>query len=198
MARNNRVRRAPGCTKCGSTDADNFHPSMPYKCRPCLAEWQRGYRASQKGKPGWKRTQRRYAMRKRYGIELEEYQALYEAQGGKCAICRVPVDDLGGPKKHRLLHIDHDHATGVVRGLLCNPCNRALGFLRDDPEIALAAAEYLVAPRVQKAEYVDLIRDACGTASYDYDDPLGNLVTVCWMPNGHAGPHAFEQGEQPP
>ena len=55
------------------------------------------------------------------------------AQGGLCAICRqAPA-----------VHVDHDHATGTVRGLLCFPCNAAIGHLRDDPQIMRRAAAYL-------------------------------------------------------
>lgn len=75
-----------------------------------------------------------------YGLTVAEYDALLEAQGGACAICRQP------PAHGKRLHVDHDHETDVVRGLLCLPCNRAIGLLRDDPEVARRAAEYLTMP----------------------------------------------------
>jgi hypothetical protein len=58
-------------------------------------------------------------MRTIYGITLEEYAAKQMAQGGGCALC-------GGVHKKRWLHVDHDHKTGKVRGLLCIRCNVAL------------------------------------------------------------------------
>lgn len=59
------------------------------------------------------------------------------AQGGVCAICgRAPRDDIS-------LHVDHDHATGAVRGLLCFRCNNAVGDLEDDPAILRRAAVYV-------------------------------------------------------
>lgn len=62
----------------------------------------------------WKRN---WQLKRRYGITLEQYNALLEQQGGACAICqRVP--------KAGRLHVDHDHKTKVVRGLLCYRCNR--------------------------------------------------------------------------
>lgn len=63
-------------------------------------------------------------------------QELLKRQGGTCAICGEP------PCKKRL-HIDHDHKTNKIRGLLCFRCNFAVGFFRDDPDVMFAAAEYV-------------------------------------------------------
>jgi hypothetical protein len=130
------------CTKCGYVGT-NFHPSYGNNCRPCLAEYVRDYRRRQKSNPAWQRTQRRYSMRHRYGIEPEEYEALRIAQDGRCAVCDIPSTDLIGTPRHRSLHIDHDHASGAIRGLLCNGCNRAIGYISNDPRVAAAMAEYL-------------------------------------------------------
>lgn len=75
-----------------------------------------------------------------YGITVEKFQSMVEAQGGACAICeRVPA----GSGQRGILHIDHDHSTGVVRALLCLACNAALGLLRDDAGLLRRAATYL-------------------------------------------------------
>jgi hypothetical protein len=68
-----------------------------------------------------------------YGIEFADYERMLDEQDGHCAICPSTED----------LHVDHCHSTGVVRGLLCGPCNRGIGLLRDDTERLLAAARYL-------------------------------------------------------
>lgn len=84
-----------------------------------------------------------YARRKKlksYGLTMEEYQALYEAQGGLCAICGEPELE-----KWVSLSVDHDHVTQGVRGLLCHRCNRTLGMLNDDPLLFAVAAAYLAA-----------------------------------------------------
>ncbi|MGW6624247.1 endonuclease VII domain-containing protein [Nocardia sp. NPDC055002] len=91
------------------------------------------------------RTRRNYNhtthIAETYGITSEEYQAIYKYQGGKCFICRRAT----GARKR--LSVDHCHATGRVRGLLCQKCNRdILGHLRDDPEALYRAAEYLNSP----------------------------------------------------
>lgn len=73
----------------------------------------------------------------RYGLTLEQYEAMFLAQDGKCAICRSP-DPRGDH-----WHIDHDHDTGRVRGILCGHCNPGLGYFGDDPERLAAAIQYL-------------------------------------------------------
>lgn len=80
---------------------------------------------------------RRYRMRAIYNISEGEYNSLYAAQGGCCAICRKPCT------KNKNLSIDHDHRTGRIRGLLCSNCNLGIGKLGDTLESILAVAEYL-------------------------------------------------------
>jgi hypothetical protein len=78
-------------------------------------------------------------LRRTYGITEAEYGDVLEHQGGVCAIC------LRKPKGN--LHVDHDHRTGVIRGLLCMRCNHDLLGRRDkDPGLFLRAHAYLVDP----------------------------------------------------
>lgn len=79
-------------------------------------------------------------VQKVYGLQLGDYGRLYDAQGGRCAFCRRATG------KRRKLAVDHDHETGLVRGLLCSVCNQLLGHLRDDPATARRIAEYLEFP----------------------------------------------------
>lgn len=81
-----------------------------------------------------------------YGISADDYDKKLEAQNGCCAICRSASS--GGRTK--VLSIDHDHATGLVRGLLCGSCNLGIGKFADDPERLVAAAEYLKQWRVTR------------------------------------------------
>lgn len=77
-----------------------------------------------------------------YGLGPGEYQKLFQAQQGKCAICK-------GARKYRLA-VDHCHKTNLVRGLLCRMCNeRLLTAARDRPEVLRSAADYLDAPPAQ-------------------------------------------------
>lgn len=76
-------------------------------------------------------------MRSKYGIGLDEYNEKLAGQRGACAICERKNNGA------RRLAVDHDHDTGAVRGLLCNPCNTVLGLMSDNPLLLLAAANYL-------------------------------------------------------
>lgn len=83
-----------------------------------------------------------YSVKKRYGLMPTDIAALGDAQRGVCAICKkLPL-----PIKRGGLHVDHDHATGIVRGLLCDSCNRGLGAFMDNSDFLLAAVAYLTAP----------------------------------------------------
>lgn len=73
-----------------------------------------------------------------YGITMVGYNTLLKAQDGICAICGKTPKENG-----QRLGVDHDHRTGVVRGLLCSSCNTALGFFRDNPELLAKAITYL-------------------------------------------------------
>ena len=81
----------------------------------------------------------------KYGLTTEQYQRIYEYQGGCCAICKRAK----GIKKK--LSVDHDHETGEIRMLACQGCNRMLGHLRDDPEAFERAAECLRNPPARAA-----------------------------------------------
>ena len=109
-------------------------PSGVYTyCRPCHNI--RGRAA--KDKVGGSRT---YHLKRRYGITAEEADAILEAQGGLCAICRTAP----------AAHVDHDHDTGMIRELLCFNCNGGLGQFKDDPEVLRAAADYVERHRASR------------------------------------------------
>ena len=77
------------------------------------------------------------SRRAKYGIEGDWYRDQLVGQAGRCLICGRVM----GPRQDT--HIDHDHATGKVRGLLCGRCNKVLGFAGDDPAILTGAVRYL-------------------------------------------------------
>lgn len=89
-------------------------------------------------KPMDKKYLREYVLKTKYGITLEEYNRMFNEQQGCCAICNTHQSDLT-----KALSVDHNHDTGEVRGLLCNRCNVALGYMNDDAKLLLNASQYL-------------------------------------------------------
>lgn len=96
-------------------------------CRPCHNRAMAEIKAKKHG------SVRGYHLERRYGLTEEEVAALHDGQGGFCLICL-----------HRHAgHVDHDHASGEIRGVLCFRCNAALGQFKDDPGILRSAVDYL-------------------------------------------------------
>jgi Recombination endonuclease VII len=94
-----------------------------------------------------KRTNaRRSFLKVKYGISLEDYDAMLARQGGVCAACK------NKKRRSERLCVDHCHVTGKVRGLLCRNCNVGLGLFRDDADLVEAAAAYLrgASPRIPR------------------------------------------------
>lgn len=94
---------------------------------------------------------REYHLRRRYGIGQADVDAMLVAQGGLCAACRQDTPD----------HVDHDHRTGRVRGMLCFLCNQALGNVRDDVNRLQGLIDYL-----HRARFA-----ALGVTPQEFDQP---------------------------
>jgi hypothetical protein len=135
------------CPDCGETKPlDEFPRNKNSKdgrhtyCKPCH---------NARGKATYERLYggtRHYHLRRRYGIGADEFDDLVRRQGGACAICGRPDPE----------HVDHDHETGEVRGILCFNCNGGLGQFRDSIEALLAAAVYLDARGPESRELSEL------------------------------------------
>lgn len=109
-------------------------------CKKCVTVKATAYRA--KNSAAYQAYARKNQLKQKFRLTVEEYEALLKEQKGRCAICRKkPYDKRNGKIIH--LSVDHDHATGKVRGLLCKRCNAAIGMLLDDPKLVVRALEYL-------------------------------------------------------
>lgn len=86
---------------------------------------------------------RKAMYKRRYGMTVEQYQAMVTLQNGLCYICHRPPTGRRAEGEQPLLHVDHDHNTGAIRRLLCSKCNQAIGLMDDSPDRLLAAAAYL-------------------------------------------------------
>lgn len=149
------------CPRCGLDKShDEFHKhtktkdGLQPKCKACALEMAReSYRRNPEavkhaaGKWAEKNPIRRREiaynskLKAKYGIEFSDYQKMLEQQGGKCAICGG--DGGVGNSELFSLFVDHCHATGRIRGLLCMKCNSGLGYFEDNKMRLESAIKYL-------------------------------------------------------
>lgn len=129
------------CGQCGESKApsefarDRQRPNGKNAyCRACRNEWAK---ANRQRYPDYDHRSR---LMRRYGITPEQYDEMLRSQDGRCAICRT---DQPGGNGNRTFPVDHDHASGAVRALLCSPCNTAIAFMGEDPARLREAADYL-------------------------------------------------------
>ncbi len=90
--------------------------------------------------PETARKLHRRSCLKKFGLTIEEYDRLFLAQNGLCAICGNPETTKAGTVR---LAVDHNHETNEIRGLLCNRCNWLLGLVKDSPQLLAQAITYL-------------------------------------------------------
>lgn len=118
-------------------------------CKPCNTEETREWRTKnrqyyreycRKNRPRYAAQHRNHDLLVKYGITSSDYDALRAKQNGVCAICDRPAT---GKRHCSKLHVDHDHKSGKVRGLLCAGCNRMIGRVKDNPDVLRRAASYL-------------------------------------------------------
>lgn len=136
-------RNAPRGKECKDCKAERERRGLPFPAHPrplvagsggrCATHLRQAKRLAKSGA-----HERR--VQKTYGLQPGQYGEIYLHQGGVCAICQRATGAT------RALSVDHDHKTGLVRGLLCSTCNKLLGHLRDDAEAARRIAGYLVSP----------------------------------------------------
>lgn len=122
-------------------------------CRACYTvKWNKAHPDSNSG-AGWlkrhpkeDKNHRRRSSLKRHGLTLEDYNAMWKSQGGRCAnaACRKRCPMNAKDYRHAL-QVDHCHTTGRVRALLCRWCNTALGHVNDSPGVLRGLANYLEA-----------------------------------------------------
>jgi hypothetical protein len=134
------------CTKCKEEKVISLFHKEPRGrgkygkralCKICSTKQTSNCRRNQETKHR-NRLYRKYNLL-RYGVTEEQYEDMYKKQNGICAICKDPSRKS---EKHSL-HVDHDHNTGEIRGLLCTRCNPGIGFFDDNPELLIKAAKYL-------------------------------------------------------
>jgi hypothetical protein len=141
------------CDKCNGTEFyQTVNRNKPrFSCKNCMKNRAKQYRISHKerlneqdrerGKMPHRiiQNQARF-LKSKYNLTLDQYRAMRLEQNEKCAVCNQVFDD---DNRHKTCHVDHDHKTGKIRGLLCCECNLAIGKMKDSPELLEKAAKYL-------------------------------------------------------
>jgi Recombination endonuclease VII len=134
------------CSKCNKSKsvvdfyrASNMKSGYRNSCKECDKQYNKKWQNKSTSKETWRKASNRYdhrvARRKRlYGLSDEAYQALLVKQNNRCGICQ---------QRLKIACVDHDHATGKVRGLLCSRCNRSIGLLGDSKEALQRALDYI-------------------------------------------------------
>lgn len=107
-----------------------------------VAEYQKEYQKDYRTRDEVMAENMRRNLWKNYKMTPTEFNDLWEGQSGKCAICEVDMAPRGRAKNS--VAVDHNHENGAVRGLLCRTCNVGIGYLNNDPDLLIAAAEYLI------------------------------------------------------
>jgi len=120
-----------GRFRLSRTSAERAQEGSDYR------EYQREYKRQRRRTEAGRREVRGFWLRTNYGITHDDYDRMFAEQGGVCAICGT------SPPPGSFLSVDHDHKTGKVRKLLCNPCNQGLGAFGDDIDRMVAAVQYL-------------------------------------------------------
>jgi Autographiviridae endonuclease VII len=124
-------------------DKERYHNNPDRKVAVKAAARRRWFNLTPEERKKWygNRTplsRRKEHLKGRYGLTLEQWEAMFNAQGRRCAICGSV--DSGWS---RAWHTDHDHETNQVRAILCHRCNRTLGQLNEDPLLFQAFIDYL-------------------------------------------------------
>lgn len=135
------------CRMCGEfKPLESFYPSkvtpdrLEYKCKPCASKY--AYASAKKNPRRMRDNVYRKNLHRVFNLSPEQYNAMCDRQGGRCAICgQFPDDGRNGTRE--MLSVDHDHATGQIRGLLCSKCNHLLRNAQDRVEILRWAIVYL-------------------------------------------------------
>ena len=129
------------CSKCGEEkDTKDFYKFfdkwsgkhyLSSRCKPC----HQNYRRENPNKPKNRKNEK---LKLRYGLTYDQWEEMREAENYSCMACGITEEELG-----RVLDVDHCHATGKARGLLCNACNTSLGRMLDNPDAIRALADYI-------------------------------------------------------
>lgn len=148
---NARLVTSKTCFRCKGIKSTKDFPkdnskkdSLSIYCSTCIRSINKArrsdttYNAKRRAEsPRYARQNRAWRLRTKYGISIEDFEQMFESQGKVCALCKSDKSDSNQ------FVMDHCHATGRIRGILCSYCNRALGMFKDSVDILNKAIVYL-------------------------------------------------------
>ncbi len=123
--------------------ANMFYKNKAYRnglysqCKKCHSKANKKYRSTDEYRSKVKKTNRIWRLRKCYNMTLEDYDNMFKEQDGVCFICKQPEE------LNQRLCVDHDHETGKIRKLLCNQCNRVLGYTKENVTLLKEFIKYI-------------------------------------------------------
>ena len=151
--------RRPECKACTAAKRKQWYAANRDREIARVKAWQQANaerhnesQRTRRERPDVKAREREGHLRRKFNLTQDQYEAKLAEQGGGCAVCGKE------PKPDKSLHVDHDHNTGEVRGLLCFSDNAALGHLRDDAERIQALLNYLLDHDPEIAELNHIVR----------------------------------------
>jgi hypothetical protein len=140
------------CSRCKSErDTSEFYADkksldgLRSQCKVCARATSRKWKRANKARNAqntrsWREVNRDrvsgHNLKQKFNMTIADYDAMYCAQASGCAICGID-------REKKRLAVDHDHATGAIRALLCQACNTTLGKMHDNPDLLRLAAGYL-------------------------------------------------------
>lgn len=133
------------CTSCNNARAKKWKAENKEKVKEQKRKWSLKNKDKNKvyASKVTPQKQRQYSIKGFFGLSWEEYTTLYLASNGKCGICSIKLS-MSKEEGTHTAHIDHNHITGKVRGILCRSCNRGIGYLNDSSDRLFLAADYLL------------------------------------------------------
>jgi hypothetical protein len=149
------IAKTKDCPKCGKSKswfdftirATGKRANQPVAwCKECSSLEQK--KRKERDKSLYRRVEWPSKLKRLYGLSVDQYFEILANQDGGCAICKTKTP---GNRK-TMFSVDHSHQTGQIRGLLCDPCNTALGLLQDDQNRLQNAMEYLAKAEGESCE----------------------------------------------
>lgn len=137
-----RLKRLKDWREKNKAHVKKYQKGWRDKNKESVAEYQKEYSEIYRKKESTQFAIWRRGLKKNHKLTVSEWNEIWKIQDGKCAICDIYMKPRG--RAGESASVDHNHLTHEIRGLICRHCNHSLGGFKDDPDILISAAEYLI------------------------------------------------------